>query len=135
MNKYKLYMIISLIILFMSITGSIAWYTWASINNTSVSLGMCAPEISFVGGTTLNGEGLEPVVDKSKVLNKQIDVYLNKTCKENDSGVMNLYMKLDLLPKELQHETFIYEVVKDDIVLYSGNFKEKKEGETIELLK
>ena len=49
MNKYKLYMIVSLIILFMSITGSLAWYTWASENNTSVSLGMCDTEISFIG--------------------------------------------------------------------------------------
>lgn len=134
MNKYKLYMIVSIMILVVSITGTVAWYTWSSTDNTSVSLGMCTPEISFIGGTTLNGERLKPVTDRSNGLKKQIDVYLNKTCKENDSGVMNLYMKLDLLPDALKHETFIYEVIKDDVVLYSDNFKDKQQGETIELL-
>lgn len=135
MKKHKLFMIISVVILIISIGGSLAWYTWASSENSFVSLGMCVPEISFIGGTTLYGDGLKPVTDKSKGLKKQIDVYLNKTCREGDSGVMNLYMKLDLLPDELKEETFIYEVVKDDIVLYSNNFKDKEQGETIELLK
>ena len=77
MNKYKLYMIVSIIILIMSIGGSFAWYTWESTNNISANLGFCVPEVSFIGGTTLNGEGLVPVTDKNKGLKKQIDVYLN----------------------------------------------------------
>ena len=134
MNKRKVFIIILITVLVMAIGGSFAWYTWVSTNNASLALGFCIPEISFIGGTTLNGENLVTVTDKNNGLKKQIDVYLNKTCKEGDSGVMNLYMKLDVLPDALKDETFIFEVVKDDEVLYSGNFKDKTQGQTIELL-
>ena len=134
MNKYKLYMIVSIIVLVISISGSLAWYTWASTYNATAVLGFCIPEISFIGGETLKGDNLIPTTNKDKYLKKQIDVYLNKTCKEGDSGVMNLYMKLDVLPEALQDETFIFEVVKDDEILYSGNFKDKKQGDTLTLL-
>ena len=134
MNKSKVFMIISIIVLILSIGGSLAWYSWVSTNNTSVSLGFCIPEISFIGGDTLNGNGLVPVTDKENGIRKQIDVYLNKTCKEGDSGVMNLYMRIDILPEELKEETFVYEIVKDNEILYSNNFKDNKEGDVIELL-
>ena len=42
---------------------------------------MCAPQISFIGGTTLNGNNLKPVTDREQGLKKQVDVYLNKICK------------------------------------------------------
>ena len=133
MNKYKLVAIISICLLLLAVGGSLAWYVWTS-SNTSISLNVCAPQISFIGGTTLNGEGLKPVSSREKGLRKQIDVYLNKVCREGDSAVMNLYLKVDLLPEGLRHETFMFEVVKDNEVLYSGNFKDKSEGQVITLL-
>lgn len=80
MNKYKLYMIVSICVLVISIGGSLAWYIWSS-SNTYISLNMCAPQISFIGGTTLNGNNLKPVTDREQGLKKQVDVYLNKICK------------------------------------------------------
>ena len=48
---------------------------------------------------------------------------------------MNLYMTLDILPTELQEETFVYEIWKDNEMLVRDNFQEKQEGSTIEILK
>ena len=114
MNKYKIYMIISIIILIISIGTSLAWYVWSSTNNALVNLDVCTPTISFVGGDTLNGTDIIPITNREEGTTKEIDVYLNKTCKEGDSAVMNLYMTLDILPAELQEETFVYEVWKDN---------------------
>ncbi len=134
MNKSKLYMIISIIMLVLTVSGSLAWYIWTSSNNKLISLGVCTPEIVFVGGETLNGEKIIPVLSKEEGVKKQIDVYLSKTCKSGDSSVMNLYMTLDLLPNSLKEESFVYEVWKDSTMLTRGNFQGKEQGSTIELL-
>ena len=42
--------------------------------------------------------------------------------------------KLDLFPEGLKHETFMFEVFKDDTIVYSGNFKDKTQGQIITLL-
>ena len=47
MNKYKIYMVISIIILIISIGTSLAWYVWSSTNNALVNLDVCTPTISF----------------------------------------------------------------------------------------
>ncbi|MBQ8192942.1 MAG: BspA family leucine-rich repeat surface protein [Bacilli bacterium] len=134
MKKNKLYIIISFIVLILSISGSFAWYLWDSTTNTDVSLGICVPEISFIGGETLQGKDLVPTEDRNKGLTKEVEVSLSKTCTEGDSGVMNLYMRLDSLPVGLQEESFVYEVWNDSTMVSSGNFKGKEEGHAIELL-
>lgn len=134
MKKSKLYMIIAIVVLILSTVGSYAWYKWASTTNTNVSIGTCIPEITFIGGATLSGDDLYPTKDKTKGATKKIEVFLNETCKEEDSGIMNLYMTLDSLPEELQEESFVYEIWKDGIRLNSGNFAEDSEEDTITLL-
>ena len=44
MNKYKLYMIFGIVLLGLSITGSLAYYIWSS-TTTSISGNLCLPEI------------------------------------------------------------------------------------------
>ena len=132
MNKYKLYMIMGIILLVLSITGSLAYYFWKSSSDTLLSGNLCLPEISFTGGATINGK-LKPVASKEEGLIKEVEVNLHKTC-NNDTAVMNLYLSLDLLPVELQENTFIYELYNgDNERISSGNFSDKKEGDTITL--
>ena len=107
MNKYKLYMIFGIVLLGLSITGSLAYYIWSS-STTSISGNLCLPEIYFTGGATINGK-LKPVSSKEEGLIKEIEVNLHKTC-NNDTAVMNLYLSLDLLPVALQENTFVYEL-------------------------
>lgn len=132
MNKYKLYMIMGIILLVLSITGSLAYYFWKSSSDTLLSGNLCLPEISFTGGATINGK-LKPVASKEEGLIKEVEVNLHKTC-NNDTAVMNLYLSLDLLPVGLQENTFVYELYNSDNErISSGNFSDKKEGDTITL--
>ncbi len=131
MNKYKLYMIFGIVLLVLSITGSLAYYVWSS-STTSISGNLCLPEIYFTGGATINGK-LKPVSSKEEGLIKEIEVNLHKTC-NNDTAVMNLYLSLDLLPVALQENTFVYELYNgNNERISSGNFSDKREGDTITL--
>ena len=131
MNKYKLYMILGIVLLGLSITGSLAYYIWSS-STTSISGNLCLPEIYFTGGATINGK-LKPVSSKEEGLIKEIEVNLHKTC-NNDTAVMNLYLSLDLLPTTLQENAFVYELYNgNNERISSGNFSDKKQGDTITL--
>ena len=131
MNKYKLYMIFGIVLLGLSITGSLAYYIWSS-STTSISGNLCLPEIYFTGGATINGK-LKPVSSKEEGLIKEIEVNLHKTC-NNDTAVMNLYLSLDLLPTTLQENTFVYELYNgNNERISSGNFSDKKQGDIITL--
>ena len=55
MNKYKIYMIISIIILIISVGTSLAWYVWSSTNNALVNLDVCTAKISFASCSTIYG--------------------------------------------------------------------------------
>ena len=129
MNKYKLYMIFGIVLLGLSITGSLAYYIWSS-STTSISGNLCLPEIYFTGGATINGK-LKPVSSKEEGLIKEVEVNLHKTC-NNDTAVMNLYLSLDLLPTALQENTFVYELYNgNNERISSGNFSDKKQGDTV----
>ena len=131
MNKYKLYMIFGIILLVLSITGSLAYYVWSS-STTSIAGNLCLPEIYFTGGATINGK-LKPVSSKEEGLIKEVEVNLHKTC-NNDTAVMNLYLSLDLLPTALQENTFVYELYNgNNERISSGNFSNKKQGDIITL--
>ena len=131
MNKYKLYMIVGIVLLVLSIAGSLAYYIWSS-STTSISGNLCLPEIYFTGGTTINSK-LKPVSSKEEGLIKEIEVNLHKTC-NNDTAVMNLYLSLDLLPTALQENTFVYELYNgNNERISSGNFSNKKQGDIITL--
>ena len=131
MNKYKLYMIFGIVLLGLSITGSLAYYIWSS-STTSIAGNLCLPEIYFTGGATINSK-LKPVSSKEEGLIKEIEVNLHKTC-NNDTAVMNLYLSLDLLPTALQENTFVYELYNgSNELITSGNFSDKKQGDTITL--
>ena len=131
MNKYKLYMIFGIVLLGLSITGSLAYYIWSS-TTTSISGNLCLPEIYFTGGATINSK-LKPVSSKEEGLIKEIEINLHKTC-NNDTAVMNLYLSLDLLPVALQENTFVYELYNgNNERISSGNFSDKKQGDTITL--
>ena len=131
MNKYKLYMIFGIVLLGLSITGSLAYYIWSS-STTSISGNLCLPEIYFTGGATINSK-LKPVSSKEEGLIKEVEVNLHKTC-NNDTAVMNLYLSLDLLPVALQENTFVYELYNgNNERIFSGNFSNKKQGDIITL--
>ena len=134
MNKYKLYMILGIIVLVLSVGSSFAYYIWKSTSNALVNLNVCTPTITFAGGSTINGVDIVPVLTKEEGTIKDIEVKKNSTC--NRDVTMNLYLELTTFPTELADTSFVYELYKNSetMAIASGNFSNKKEGDTITLL-
>jgi len=134
MNKYKLYMILGIIVLVLSVSSSFAYYVWKSTSNAVVSLNVCTPTVTFAGGSTINGVDMIPVLTKEEGTIKDIEVKKNSTC--NRDVTMNLYLELTTFPTELSDSSFKYELYKNSetMAIASGNFSNKKEGDTITLL-
>ena len=134
MNKYKLYMIIGISSLVLSIGTTFAYYIWKSSTNAIVNLNICTPTITFAGGSTINGVDMIPVLTKEDGTIKDIEVKKNSTC--NRDVTMNLYLELTTFPTELSDSSFKYELYKNSetMAIASGNFSNKKEGDTITLL-
>jgi len=133
-NKYKLYMILGIIVLVLSVSSSFAYYIWKSTSNALVNLNVCTPTITFAGGSTINGVDMIPVLTKEEGTIKDIEVKKNSTC--NRDVTMNLYLELTTFPTELSDSSFKYELYKNSetMAIASGNFANKKEGDTITLL-
>ena len=134
MNKYKLYMILGIIVLVLSVGSSFAYYIWKSSTNALVNLNVCTPTVTFAGGSTINGVDIVPVLTKEEGTIKDIEVKKNSTC--NRDVTMNLYLELTTFPTELSDSSFKYELYKNSetMAIASGNFANKKEGDTITLL-
>ena len=134
MNKYKLYMILGIIVLVLSVGSSFAYYIWKSTSNALVNLNVCTPTITFAGGSTINGVDMIPVLTKEEGTIKDIEVKKNSTC--NRDVTMNLYLELTTFPTELAESSFVYELYKNSetMAIASGNFSNKEQGDTITLL-
>ena len=134
MNKYKLYMILGIIVLVLSVSSSFAYYVWKSSTNALVSLNVCTPTITFAGGSTINGVDIVPVLTKEEGTIKDIEVKKNSTC--NRDVTMNLYLELTTFPTELADTSFVYELYKNNgsTPIASGNFSNREQGNTITLL-
>ncbi|MED9979655.1 MAG: hypothetical protein UFP41_05640 [Bacilli bacterium] len=134
LKKYKLYIIIGVSILILSVGGTLAYYIWSSNTNAIVNTEVCTPTVTFAGGSTINGVDIVPVLTKEEGTIKDIEVKKNSTC--NRDVTMNLYLELTTFPTELSDSSFKYELYKNSSTtsIVSGNFANKKEGDTITLL-
>ena len=134
LKKYKLYIIIGVSILILSVGGTLAYYIWSSNTNAIVNTEVCTPTVTFAGGSTINGVDMIPVLTKEEGTIKDIEVKKNSTC--NRDVTMNLYLELTTFPTELAESSFVYELYKNSetMAIASGNFANKKEGDTITLL-
>ena len=134
LKKYKLYIIIGVSILILSVGGTLAYYIWSSNTNAIVNTEVCTPTVTFAGGSTVNGVDIVPVLTKEEGTTKDIEVKKNSTC--NRDVTMNLYLELTTFPTELSDSSFKYELYKNSetMAIVSGNFANKEQGNTITLL-
>ena len=134
LKKYKLYIIIGVSILILSVGGTLAYYIWSSNTNAIVNTEVCTPTVTFAGGSTVNGVDIVPVLTKEEGTTKDIEVKKNSTC--NRDVTMNLYLELTTFPTELSDSSFKYELYKNSetMAIASGNFANKEQGNTITLL-
>lgn len=141
-SKYFYLVLSSLIII--AIGATFAWWRWSSDINALVNGKVCAPEIAFVGGTTINGTDLLPVRTKEEGLSKDINVNLNNTC-DNDTAVLNLNLLLEEFPIGLSDASFkwsLYQVTTEEVegtptetltFINDGNFANKVQSDVISL--
>ena len=132
LKKYKLYIIIGVSILILSVGGTLAYYIWSSTTNAIVNAEVCTPEMYFTGGSTVNGTNMIPVLSKEEGLTKQIEVKVNNSCKKGTT--MSLYLDLETFPTELADASFVYELYKNGTKVTNGNFSNREEGNTITLI-
>lgn len=143
-KKSKIIVISIVVFVLLLIGGTLAWLEWSSEINALVNGRVCAPEIVFLGGSTINGNGLRPVSNKENGLKKDVNVNLENLC-ENDTATMDLYLDLEVFPTELAEESLVWELYKvttEEVneetvetltLLNNGNFEGKVQGDTIEL--
>ena len=134
LKKYKLYIIIGVSILILSVGGTLAYYIWSSNTNAIVNTEVCTPTVTFAGGSTINGVDMIPVLTKEEGTIKDIEVKKNSTC--NRDVTMNLYLELTTFPTELAESSFVYELYKNSetMAMASGDFSNREQGNTITLL-
>ena len=134
LKKYKLYIIIGVSILILSVGGTLAYYIWSSNTNAIVNTEVCTPTVTFAGGSTINGVDMIPVLTKEEGTIKDIEVKKNSTC--NRDVTMNLYLELTTFPTELSDSSFKYELYKNSSTtsIASGDFSNREQGNTITLL-
>lgn len=91
-KKSKIIVLSVVAFLLLLVGGTFAWFEWGSEINALVNGRVCAPEIVFLGGSTINGTDIMPTVDKENGIKKEIDVSLSNLCDINDNASMNLYL-------------------------------------------
>lgn len=119
-NKYKIFMIFSIVVLVIAIivSSTYAYYVWTTegSNVTKIVAGVGAATVTFDGGSDVEAN-LRPVSDKSKGISKKIKVKADTT-----GLVFNLYLDMITLDTNLKHESFKYELYKGTTKVKEGNF-------------
>ena len=113
------------------IGGTLAWYTWQSENNTNVSFTVGGVDITFDAGEDITSSKLRPVSTKEYGVENDYAIEKTITASSPVTAYLNLYLTLETLPTGLKHESFIWEVYKDNALVSKGNFKNNNQGDKV----
>ena len=121
-NKAKIFMVLSLIILIITIivSSTYAYYIWTTSDSevTKIVAGVGSATVTFDGGSDINAS-LRPVSDKSKGIIKAIKV------KADTTGLtFNMYLDITSIATELKDISFRYELYKSTTKVKEGNFSD-----------
>ena len=119
-NKAKIFMVLSLIILIITIivSSTYAYYIWTTSDSevTKIVAGVGSATVTFDGGSDINAN-LKPVPDKSQGIIKTIKV------KADTTGLnFNLYLDIINIDTGLKDISFRYELYKSTTKVKEGNF-------------
>ena len=131
-NKKRYFMIVGVLCIISAlIGGTLAWYTWQSENNTNVSFTVGGVDITFDAGSDITSSKLRPV--STKEYGVEHDYAIEKTIIASSpvTAYLNLYLTLETLPTGLKHESFIWEIYKDNTLVSKGNFKNNNQGDKV----
>ncbi len=119
-NKAKIFMVLSLIILIITIivSSTYAYYIWTTSDSevTKIVAGVGSATVTFDGGSDINAN-LKPIPDKSQGIIKAIKV------KADTTGLnFNLYLDIINIDTGLKDISFRYELYKGTTKVKEGNF-------------
>ena len=131
-NKKRYFMIVGVFCIISSlIGGTLAWYTWQSENNTNVSFTVGGVNVTFDAGSDITSSKLRPVSTKEYGVANDYAIEKTITASSPVTAYLNLYLTLETLPTGLKHESFIWEIYKDNALVSKGNFKNNNQGDKV----
>lgn len=131
-NKKRYFMIVGVLCIISAlIGGTLAWYTWQSENNTNVSFTVGGVDITFDAGSDITSSKLRPVSTKEYGVANDYAIEKTITASSPVTAYLNLYLTLETLPTGLKHESFIWEIYKDNNLVSKGNFKNNNQGDKV----
>ena len=110
-----------------------AFYEWSS-SETNVGVNVDGLRIIYNGGNSISNANLIPTATKEEGVVKSISVQLDSNQVITPTPSMDLYLDLTTFPSNLADASFIWEVYKDNVLLNSGNFSDKVQGDSIKIL-
>jgi len=132
MNK-KTFIVCSLIVLTgLIIAGTYALFQWNSSTEeeTILKVTVQGADIIYEGGTDITGFNLNPTATKEEGVLKELSLSLGNS---TINVCADINLELTTLPTGLLHESFRYEIYKNNTLIGEGNFSDKYEGQTIKL--
>jgi len=132
MNK-KTFIVFSLIVLTgLIIAGTYALFQWNTTTEeeTILKVTVQGADIIYEGGTDITGFNLNPTASKEEGVLKELNLSLGNS---TINVCADINLELTTLPTGLLHESFRYEIYKNDTLIGEGDFSDKYEGQTIKL--
>lgn len=133
LDKKAKILIVVVATIILSVGGTLAWLEWVSPLNANVYGDVCAPQIVFVGGNTINGVGISPTTNLDRAIKKEINVNLQDLC-EDEVATMDLKLELTTFPVGLADSSFVWKLYKGNTLVTNGNFADKEQGDVITLI-
>ena len=113
----KKFIIGVVLLLFLMLGGTYAYYKWSSSDNMNVNVKIDGGTVTFDGGTNITST-IMPTATKEEGIKKDITVKASK-----EGVAINLYMDLTTIPSELKEKSFEYEIYYNGTTLVKkGNF-------------
>ena len=133
MTKEKKFMMFGVILLLISLVGSLgtyAWFTWKSTNNTSISMGIGKlADVIFTSGNSISTSTLAPVYNYTD--GEKTTFSINN--KDTSGTTIDYAVKLNItsIDSELKSTSLKYVLLKNDTIVQEGDFSTITTGSTV----
>lgn len=128
-SKYLLISLIVLLILLVIATGTYAWFTWRSTNNTSLTMNIGKlADVTFNSGNDISTSTLAPVYNYTD--GEKTTFSINN--KDASGTTLSYSVKLNItsIASELKSTDLKYVLLKNDTIVQEGDFSSITTGST-----
>lgn len=120
-SKYLLISLVILLILLVMATGTYAWFTWRSTNNTSLTMNIGKlADVTFNSGNDISTTSLAPVFNYTD--GEKTTFSINNKDTTGASLDYNINLNITSIASELKSSDLKYVLLKDNIIVKEGNF-------------